>query len=237
MSEDPKRLLLIFLKEPIEGKVKTRLGKSVGDAEAVQIYRALVATLMAQLQWVSDCHYRFCFAPADAAEAMQFWLLPHLNHKIDGRSVVPLEAEVPCVDFVPQVDGDLGDRMESAFQQGFDEGFSQVCAIGSDCPFLSDRWIESAYLSGKNTDVTLGPTPDGGYYLISMNAFSSAPFRDIPWSQEDTLSTTLAKLTEADLTTQLLPELSDIDHESDWLAALETPLGARLKKNLQREKA
>ncbi len=235
MLEHPKRLLLIFLKEPIAGKVKTRLAATVGEDQAVLIYRALVKTLLEQLQWVSDCHYRFCFAPADAQEAMQFWLLPDLAHRLEvGTSrLTPLAPEAPSIDFAPQVEGDLGARLHAAVKQGFGEGFEQVTMIGADCPFVSARWLEAAFMAGTLADVTVGPTPDGGYFMMQMQAYSPAPFTDIPWSTAQTLAVTLERLHAAGLSTQLLPSLSDIDHEEDWLAALDSPLGARLKKNLQ----
>ena len=233
MCEHPDHLLIIFLKEPIEGKVKTRIGKTAGNAQAVRIYKSLVKTLLGQLSWMQNSHYRFCFAPADAEESIKLWLLPDLNHRIEGDQILPLDNDTPSVDFRPQVDGDLGDRLETAVREGFDQGYQKVTAIGADCPFISARWIESGLISGKNHDVTIGPTPDGGYYMISLNKFTTAPFRDIPWSEENTLSVTQEKLAEAGLTTYLLPELTDIDHESDWNDALDTPLGARLKKNLE----
>lgn len=232
MNSPSDHLLIIFIKEPIEGKVKTRIGKTTGHEKAVKIYKSLVKTLLHQLAWVLDTDYRFCFAPVDAEEAVKLWLLPDLNHKLSEEGVEPLDKATPRVDFTPQVDGDLGDRLEAAFKDGFSQGYKKVTAIGTDCPFLSARWIQSALVSGKNYDVTIGPTADGGYYLISLNQFTSAPFRDIPWSAEDTLLVTQEKLAEAELTTHLLPPLNDIDHEEDWISALETPLGARLKKNL-----
>jgi len=232
MPEHPEHLLIIFLKEPIEGKVKTRIGKTAGHEKAVQIYKSLVKTLLSQLAWVPDTHYRFCFAPADAEEAIKYWLLPDLNHRIDGGQVLPLDENTPKVDFIPQVNGDLGDRLEAAFKDGFDQGYKTVTAIGADCPFLSARWIQTALISGKDHDVTIGPTPDGGYYLISLNQFTSVPFRQIPWSEDDTFNVTLQKLNNAGLTTHQLPELGDIDFEEDWNKALNSPLGPRLKKNI-----
>lgn len=235
MPPSPTRLLLIFLKEPVEGKVKTRIAQTAGAEQAVNIYKSLVSTLLTQLKWIPNCHYRFCFAPADAEEAIKFWLLPDLNHRMEGPGLTPLDDKTPSVDFVAQPDGDLGDRLESAFKQGFDDGFEQVSAIGSDCPFLSASWIDIAYRQGKKSDVTIGPTPDGGYCLINLNTFTTAPFREIPWSAENTLEATLAKVEQAGLSVQLLPELTDIDHEEDWLQALETPLGPKLKKNLPKK--
>ena len=230
MSEHPQRLLLIFLKEPIPGKVKTRIAQSVGDEEATLIYKALVSTLLAQLQWIPHCHYRFCFAPADAELAMHFWLLPDLAHRISPQGIEPLEEGVPSVDFMPQVEGDLGDRLAAAFSQGFEEGFSQVAAIGADCPTVSARWIDTAFMSARPHDATYGPTPDGGYYLLILNQFCPEAFAQIPWSTSSTLETSLQHLQGAGYSTHLLPTMPDVDHEADWQEALQGPIGHKLKK-------
>lgn len=231
MSTTPEHLLLIFLKEPIPGKVKTRLASTMGEEDAVRVYRALVSVLITQLKWVKNTHFRFCYAPADAQDSIQHWILPQLEHRLtpDG-TVTPLSADGPPVDCQPQAEGGLGERLEHAFQEGFKEGFKEVSAIGTDCPFLSDRWIHTAHLAGRNEDVVIGPTYDGGYYFISLKSFSTVPFRDIPWSTEETYSATMEALKKADLSCHLLPQLNDIDHEEDWVEALESPLGGKLKK-------
>ncbi len=231
MSTNNKRLLLIFLKEPIAGKVKTRLAKTMGNENAKNAYLSLVSILIKQLKWIPNCHYRFCYAPSDAKDPIQHWILPQLDHTVckDG-DISPLNKSLPSVDFCPQSEGDLGDRLGLAFKAGFEEGFSGIAAIGTDCPYLSARWIDTAFLSGKDSDITLGPTYDGGYYFISMKAFSTAPFRNIPWSTEQTLPATLNALNDAGLNHHLLPKLSDVDFEDDWDKALESPLGASLVK-------
>lgn len=238
MSTKSSRLLLIFLKEPIPGKVKTRLAKKMGETKAVQAYEALVSTLITQLKWIPNCHYRFCYAPSDADFAILNWILPQLDHRVelsaDGNSIVtPLSEDASTVDFQPQSEGDLGDRLETAFQRGFNDGYNQVAAIGTDCPYVSARWIDTAFNSGKNSDVTIGPTFDGGYYFIALNQFTTAPFRDIPWSEETTYSATIEALDKEGLKTYALPKFADIDHEEDWDEALKSPLGGKLKKALE----
>lgn len=233
MISPSTNLLLIFLKEPIAGEVKTRLATTVGADESVEIYRAMVAVLLKQLKWVRDCHYRFCYAPSDSGESILHWILPQLEHRLEQNGDLgPLHPglSVPSVDFRAQTDGDLGKRLQSAFDHGFQDGFKTVTAIGTDCPSLSARWIDTSHLIAKQADVTLGPTPDGGYYQITMRRFHAAPFQEINWSTESTLTDTITRCQDANLSTQLLPILSDIDHELDWLRALESPLGAKLRK-------
>ena len=227
-----EHLLIIFLKEPIPGKVKTRLAKTVGTDEAVLIYQTLTTALINQLKWIKNCHYRFCFAPIDAEEAIMHWILPDLEHRVnlENKTITPKQEGLPSIDFLPQSEGDLGDRLKQAFAQGFAEGYRSISAIGTDCPFISARWIETALLAGKNSDLTIGPTEDGGYYFINLKTPNFEVFNDINWSSETTYSDTIQKAEEHNLTIHNLPKLNDIDHESDWVEALESPLGGKLKK-------
>ncbi|MBT8043419.1 MAG: hypothetical protein KJO79_00590, partial [Verrucomicrobiae bacterium] len=73
------RLLLVFLKEPLDGRVKKRLAADVGDREAALRYKALVEVLLRQLAGLENCRIRFCFSPDDAEESVRFWLLPEMD--------------------------------------------------------------------------------------------------------------------------------------------------------------
>jgi len=228
----PDHLLLIFLKEPIPGKVKTRLAQTVGAEDAALIYQTLTTALLDQLKWIKNCHYRFCFAPADAEEAIMHWILPDLEHKVDleHRTILPKQEGLPSVDFSPQSEGDLGDRLVNAFTQGFADGYSSVSAIGTDCPFISARWIETAVIASKDADLTVGPTEDGGYYYINLKVPNFEIFKEVKWSSETTYSDTIKQAKKHNLTLHTLPKLNDIDYHDDWIQALESPLGGKLKK-------
>jgi len=236
------RLLMVFLKEPIPGRVKTRLASDVGDENATRYYKALVEVLLRQLQGLNNCRIRFCYAPDDAGDAIRFWILPEMraasgpsdelylaptSHLIDDLSQE--------IDFHPQGEGDLGDRMTRAFTQGFDEGFQEVCVIGSDCPECGSRWINAAFSrlsANKPRQVVIGPSQDGGYYLLALESPAPSLFEKIPWSDSKVLSATLSAASTEKLRVELLPELSDVDHLGDWERVLKTPLGAALKKAL-----
>ncbi|MEJ6571784.1 MAG: glycosyltransferase [Akkermansiaceae bacterium] len=236
------RLLLVFLKEPIPGKVKTRLAQDVGDEDASRYYKALVEVLLKQLQGLQDCRIRFCYAPDDAEDAIRFWVLPEMratSSSTEGLYLAPhsLTVSEPTqeVDFRPQGSGDLGDRLDSAFKVAFEDNYSEVAVIGTDCPDCGARWINAAFSrlsSDKGHDVVIGPSSDGGYYLLALKSPASKLFLNIPWSENDVFEKTAEAAMSAGLTLESLPKLSDVDHLSDWDRVIASPLGAALKKAL-----
>ena len=236
------RLLMVFLKEPIPGKVKTRLASDVGDENATRYYKALVEVLLRQLQGLNNCRIRFCYAPDDAGDAIRFWILPEMRATSGPTQEIYLAPASHLVDdpsqeidFHQQGEGDLGDRLARAFTQGFDDGFQEVCVIGSDCPECGSRWINAAFSrlsADKPRQVVIGPSQDGGYYLLALESPAPGLFEKIPWSDSQVLDATLAVAATEELNVELLPPLSDVDHLPDWQRVLKSPLGAALKKAL-----
>jgi rSAM/selenodomain-associated transferase 1 len=200
-----RRALLLFLKFPIPGRVKTRLAADLGPEKAAEAYRSLVGRVLANLSGL-EAHLRVLFDPPEAREATIDWIAPQL---------APLT--LPPDAFLPQIAGDLGDRLTRGFSDAFAAGYSQVAAIGSDCVTLTPAILASAWTALELEDTVLGPTLDGGYYLIGTRSFQPVLFDGIPWSTENTLSAARG----AGLTTSVLPELSDVDTLADWLAAQE----------------
>ena len=226
----PTRLLLLFLKEPLPGQVKTRLAAKVGDDLAVNIYKSMVRILLQQLSGLQDCHLRLCCAPDDAQDAIRFWLLPEI---MDSSEMV-LSTE--HLDFWPQGEGDLGARLTRATAAAFEEGYQKVAVIGSDCIEISSRWIHAALVQlNDRHEVVVGPTPDGGYHLLATSRHLPVLFQDIPWSSSETLDATLARAADSGLPHYQLPPLPDIDTEEDYQAALDGPLGPRLRKLITQE--
>ncbi len=232
--------LLIFLKEPIPGKVKTRLATSVGEEEATKRYRAMVSVILQQLEGLQNTHVRFCYTPDDAGEVISFWILPQLRGDIIKRSSDFLftpkkHAPTYTIDFAPQGEGDLGKRLERASAQAFTDGYEKVALIGTDCIHCGSRWINAAFLQTKQNSCVLGSSEDGGYYLLAKARHCKTIFQDIPWSSQDTFKATELAAQKAGLTTIHLPQLIDIDDEASWNSAINSTIGGKLKAALKRE--
>ena len=190
-----ERRLIVFLKAPRAGAVKTRLALTLGAAEACAAYRRLVETLLRQLAALENVE--LCFAPDDAGSEIKPW----------ARTTWRLTA---------QGAGDLGSRLDRAFRRAFDEGDKPIVLIGSDCPEIVASDIQAAWTALLSHDVVLGPATDGGYWLIGLRAPKSDLFASIPWSTNAVLRETLERCRAAGLTTRMLRELTDVDTEADW---------------------
>jgi rSAM/selenodomain-associated transferase 1 len=119
-----------------------------------------------------------------------------------------------------QVGADLGRRMMQVFRDAWDRGSKRAVLIGSDCPALDSRLITEALAALQKNQLVLGPTADGGYYLVGMTSTMPATwlsllFADIAWGTSDVFQATLDRARDAGVTTSILKELHDIDHPRD----------------------
>jgi hypothetical protein len=190
-------LLLVFIKNPVLGRVKTRLARTIGEERALLIYERLLEHTLSVTQ-VMDCAKHICYA--DYIPAEDEWL------KSGFRQVL-------------QHGRDLGERMLKAFQDGFEQSYRHVVIIGSDCPTLTTELIKEAFDALHSHPVVIGPAKDGGYYLLGMRALYEPLFRKKSWSTAKVLAETLQSLKQLGVTYYLLPTLSDVDEEADliWL--------------------
>ena len=191
----PDRLIL-FAKNPRLGRVKTRLAATLGDAAALEAYLLLLQHTRSVSEAVRVerfIYYSDEMELGDAFHAERF-------HKRVQRG------------------GDLGARMENAFRAMFDEGAARVCIIGSDCAELQASHLEEAFEALHNHPLVMGPTHDGGYYLLGMNRMAPELFRGKQWSTDTVAKDTLQDAASLGLEVALLPRLSDVDTEEDWRA-------------------
>jgi rSAM/selenodomain-associated transferase 1 len=131
------------------------------------------------------------------------------------------------ISLLPQRDGDLGRRLEGTFTELFEGGHREVVVIGSDCPALPSAVVASAFETlRRGARAVLGPTSDGGYYLVGARAPLPAIFTGIPWSTDRVMEATLAALDGVSVSATILPRFDDIDVPSDLerLAAGVRPL-------------
>jgi rSAM/selenodomain-associated transferase 1 len=189
--------LIVFLRAPRLGTVKTRLAAGIGAEGALAIYRELVNAVLEVLRDFENVELRF--TPDDAAAEIGEWRRPVWTIAAQGK-------------------GDLGERMDRAFREHSTVGMERVVIIGTDCPEISPAEIREAFENLRGFDVVLGPARDGGYWLIGLKAPYEPLFRNIPWSTGEVLRITLQRAAELGLTTALLTEKSDIDTAEDWFA-------------------
>ena len=191
-----KNTLLIFIRNPQLGKVKTRLARTLGDVETLRIYHILLEkTRSAAL----GCKAERWLIYSDFVEDNDSWHADFFQKKI-------------------QHPGDLGERMEASFQLAFETGAEKVIIIGSDCPELTGEILQQAFDGLDSFDFVLGPVPDGGYYLLGMKALETSVFHNIEWSTETVREKTLKRIAAAGKSYMLLPMLLDVDTEEDWRA-------------------
>jgi rSAM/selenodomain-associated transferase 1 len=193
MSTQPT--LLVFLKYPAEGEVKTRLARSIGACRAAGLYRQWIGTVFERIQPLRPTvHIIGYFTGADR-DAFVTW-----QHFAD--------------DWWPQPAGDLGSRLEAGFAKGHALG-GPVAAIGTDCLELDAPLVQLAFDRLKQFDAVFGPAVDGGYYLVGTARHLPAFFDDIPWSVSNTLMAHLGQCERNGWSVSLLPARRDIDSWED----------------------
>jgi len=185
-----KNLLIIFVKNIKLGKVKTRLAKTVGDAAAFNVYRALVKVT------------------EDATTNL------NINKQVYFSDVV-VDEIWPNDYKTVQVGIDLGERMKNAFKDGFNNGYDKIALIGSDLPNISTNIIHDGFKALDESEVVFGPAEDGGYYLVGLTKFHTCIFENKAWSTSNLLETTLSELKKKKNTVSLIETLNDIDTFED----------------------
>ena len=199
-----KTHLGLFAKHWIPGQVKTRLAATIGKEFASQVYFEFLTHLLTNLRHCA--HQRsVVYAPAAAREAFASVSDHHWS----------LE---------PQSQGDLGNRLDVFFRDKFraeplgrSSAPVKAVVIGSDCPLLAADDIQSAFLALDDHDVVLGPSRDGGYYLLGMRGQPFALFDNIAWSSPYVCEQTIRCAGRLGISCVLLREMNDIDDVQDLI--------------------
>ncbi len=196
------RCVLLFVKLPEKGKVKSRLARDMEWDMVLHLYESMVLDTIEMLQR-TKVPFRICFDPPDALDRVRRWLGPEYS-------------------YIPQAGSDLGERMEQAFLQTFKGGADKALLIGSDIPGVSSAVIFDAFDALKTHDAVIGPARDGGYYLIGFqkNGFEAAVFHDMIWSTETVYNETIMRLREKGRSVHVLPQCTDVDTKEDLEALL-----------------
>lgn len=235
------RLLLVVIQEPIPGAVLSDLAADVGIEKACEYYKALIGVMVRQLRGLENCRIRFCYTPADAGDAIRFWLLPKMEAcaadvaDLYHAPFSSVKEEPQEIDFYPLCTANTADGIREAFTDGFAEGFEQIALIDPTCLECGARWINATFSRlhpESSRDVVLGPTESGRYYILALRAETPELFTDIPWDSPQLLKQTQSAAKRAKRETELLPPLTDTINLQDWQRLLECPLGPALKKAL-----
>ena len=189
--------LVVMLKLPVAGKVKTRLTPPLKKEDAAELYKCFIQDIFSRISTLNGIDIIAAYTPKNLAERI--------------KRIVPVNTML-----IPQKGSDLGERLQNIFSQLFSIGYKKVAIIGTDSPDLPVEYIKKSFSSlNKNTSIVIGPSRDGGYYLIAMSRYSEEVFKDIPWSTNTVFKITLEKAKKAGLLPAFLPEWYDVDETGD----------------------
>lgn len=183
--------LIIFVRNPVLGKVKTRLAASMGDEKALAVYKYL---LQHTRSISNDLRVKKFVFYADNINEDDLW------NGFEKRL---------------QTGNDLGQRMTNAFRELFMDNFRTICIIGSDCIELNTGILKDAFSALKITDIVIGPAKDGGYYLMGMNSDFTNIFAKNEWGTDVVYKKTIAIIKKNKFTHTNLEILNDVDTETD----------------------
>jgi len=189
-----QKALLIFIKNPALGKVKTRLAKTIGPLNALKIYQFLLDHTM-EITYNLDSLDKFLYY----------------------NEFLPTKDEWPPNKYQKELQSGegLGGKMKNAFKKAFDENYKKVVLMMPDCPKMSDNLIEKAFKNLDTSDFVIGPTNDGGYYMIGMRAYHPDVFDHQEYGTDKVCEETMAGITKLGKTVFKLPVLTDVDMEED----------------------
>jgi uncharacterized protein len=188
-----KDAIIIFVRNPEMGKVKTRLAAGIGNEKALKIYKLLLEHTEKITALLSSDKHVFYHQQITEND---IWDAPGFFKKL-------------------QADGDLGSKMKTAFKSLFAEGYSKIVIIGSDCFELTSAKIEEAFSKLEKNNAVIGPAKDGGYYLLGLKKLIPALFENISWSTENVFSESLHIIKQKNLQFHVLPTLTDVDTIDD----------------------
>lgn len=192
----PGSTLVVFLKYPEPGKVKTRLAADLGAVSAANLYRDWIGVVLRNVQPVRPAVHLVGYFDGAPAERFSEW-------------------SILVDEWLPQPAGDLGSRLTVAFEWGHARG-GPVLAIGTDCLELRAKQILDSLSRLTDHDVVFGPATDGGYYLVGSSRHIPGLFDGIRWSSAETLADQIQHCETQGLRVALLDSLEDIDTAADW---------------------
>jgi uncharacterized protein len=190
-------ILTTFVKYPQAGLVKTRLAKKIGDKNAALLYRLFTEAILARTKDNAFRRYIF-YTPTKKKNQIKNWLGSGFG-------------------IFPQKGRGLGERLSYAFEFFFRRGAKRVIVIGTDNPLLDKNIILKSFEKLKSSQCVIGPSQDGGYYLLGLSCFYKEIFQGIDWSTDKVLRQTLRLLKKLKIKFSLLDESFDVDNMDDLI--------------------
>lgn len=192
-----KACIAVFMRSPESGSVKTRLSKHLGSEVVTGLYKCFIRDILRAAE-KTGYEIKIFYYPPHSETAVANWL---------GNTFK----------LYPQRGKDLGMRMANAFSDIFSFGYKEAILIGTDCPDIRENILTEAFQSFQDTGCVLGPSLDGGYYLIGFTAgeFNANLFDNISWGTDSVYNQTLEICRREKIRPHILPELNDIDTYDD----------------------
>lgn len=188
---------VLLVKYPENGKVKARLLRQIKGKSVTELYKNFVHDMISMLDR-SGTQYIIAYRPKTAFKRFEKWL--GLGHT-----------------YLPQRGRGMGQMLTNIFIDTYSQGFKKVIVIASDCPDLPEEILKEANIALEDHSTVIGPSPDGGYYLIgfTQEAFSPKTFEDVTWSTAKVFKETISKLKNQRQNIHILPEWRDVDTLTD----------------------
>jgi len=190
-------ILIIFVKYPDPGKVKTRIARELGAEKAADIYSLIAGSVIENVSGSDKYRTVFFFDPPEMENGIRQRL---------GRGDVTYE---------PQSGNTIGERMSDAFERVFSGGAEKAVLIGTDVPEITGEMVTRAFRLLEFEDAVIGPAEDGGYYLLGLKKPESLLFDDIEWGSDSVYKRTVERIEKLDLSYKSLDTLRDVDTAED----------------------
>ena len=190
-------ILIIFVKYPDPGKVKTRIARELGAEKAADIYSLIAGSVIENVSGSDKYRTVFFFDPPEMENGIRQWL---------GRDDVTYE---------PQSGNTIGERMSDAFERVFSGGAEKAVLIGTDVPEITGETVNRAFRLLEFEDAVIGPAEDGGYYLLGLKKPEPLLFDDIEWGSDSVYKRTVERIEKLDLSYKPLDTLRDVDTAED----------------------
>lgn len=197
--------LVLFAKAPLSGTTKTRLARERSDRDALLLTAGFLFDIADMC-----ARWRGQHVAVDQNRRVALYASPGVDDPVLAEAARRAGARLE-----QQQGDDLGARLRHAFDSEFERGARAVCAIGADSPTLPLHLLDEAFRALVWERVVLGPTFDGGYWLVGCQRPAPDLFIGVPWSTPAVLAHTLGKLKQSGIEPQLLPFWYDVDVAAD----------------------